>query len=505
MIQTTTAQGRLQGREPVAVIDIGSNSVRLVVYEGLVRSPTVLFNEKIMCGLGRGLAKIGRLTDEAMEMALRTLRRFHALNRQLQVQQVYTLATAAVRDAKNGAGFVARAKKIMQGDVHLLSGKQEAACSAFGVVSAFYQPDGMVGDLGGGSLELVNLVKMQVDEGISLPLGGLRLMEASDSNLKQARRMIREQLQQANFLAKGRGRPFFAVGGTWRNLAKLHMNIRHYPLPIMQAYEIRAEEAVSFLHRFAKGDVEHMRGITAIAKGRRELLPYGAAAMLELVEHMQPEKIVFSGAGMREGYLYQLLPDELREQDPLLSAAEEMAVLRARSPRHAHELIDWTQQAFAVLGVSEKGEQKRYREASCLLADIGWRIDLDYRGIQAANQIAYGVYPGINHQGRVFAALAIFFRNEGLVADHEAPDFIRCATPEIVTRARLLGAVMRISSLFCASDAGVLPQMQWRKTADGVELQIPARYADLIADRPEGRLRQLAKLSGIAMHYRVMP
>jgi len=500
----TKTQGRAREREPVAVIDIGSNSVRLVVYEKLACSPAVLFNEKILCGLGKGLAKTGCLKSDSVDMALRTLRRFRALCRQLDVCQIHTLATAAAREAENGLDFIASSEAILGAPVRLLSGREEAAYSACGILASFHNPDGIVGDFGGGSLELVDIARIRIGEGITLPLGGLRLRDMSDKDLPEAIAITRCHLRKTKLLKAGSGQNFYAVGGTWRNLARLHMKLKHYPLPVMHAYEMDAHEAENFLHRILRKDeIEQMRGISAVSKSRRQLLPYGAIVLLELMHVMKPEKIVFSGYGVREGYLYSLLPKAIRLQDHLLSAAEEMAVLHSRSLQHAHELADWTGQAFDVLDISETENEKRYREAICLLADIGWRISPEYRGTQAASLIAYGAYPGIDHSGRIFAALAVFFRNEGLVSDSQAPDIIRLATPHVISRARLLGAVMRISSLLSASRPGILSRIMWQKTKDGIALDIPAQYSDLIADRPSERLQQLSRLTGISMNCRV--
>ncbi|MHC5307158.1 exopolyphosphatase [Bartonella sp. LJL80] len=498
-----TAQGRLKGRKPVAVIDIGSNSVRLVVYEGLVRSPTVLFNEKILCGLGKGLAKTGRLEAESVEMALRTLKRFHAVCEQIGVDELQTLATAAAREAENGPAFIAEAQKILKSEICVLTGKEEATYSAYGIISTFHKPDGIAGDLGGGSLELVDICNDRVGDGITLPLGGLRLQDMSNNNVAEATKIARKHLRKSDLLKKNKGRNFYAVGGTWRNLAKLHMSTKRYPLPVMHGYEVEAHELEGFLHRVAKGDLDQMRGISAISKNRRQLLSYGAAALIELIHCMTPEHIIFSGAGVREGFLYSMLPSKLRKEDPLLAACGEMATLRARSPQQASELIDFTANAFQVFGIDENDNQKRYREAACLLADIGWRVHPDYRGDQAAIQIAYGPYPGISHAGRVFVALAVFFRNEGLFADSQAPAIIKLASPAMIERARVLGGFMRVANLFSASTAGILPELTWEKKKKNIVLNIPERHSDLIAERPLGRLQQLSKVTDNNLRFEV--
>ncbi|WP_455474908.1 Ppx/GppA family phosphatase [Bartonella sp. B30(2025)] len=488
------AQGRLKGLKPVAVIDIGSNSVRLVVYEGLVRSPTVLFNEKIFCYLGQGVAKTGFLEENSIKMALLTLKRFRAICRQIGADEIYTLATAAAREAKNGSAFIKSAEDILQNKIDLLSGSEEAAYSAYGVISTFYKPNGFSGDLGGGSLELIDICDSNVGEGITLPLGGLWLQYISNHNIAVATKIVQKHLYNSSIVHKDVARCFYAIGGTWRNLAKLHMVTKQYPLPVMHGYEVDAVEMGSFLQLVANGSIDDMQGISAISKNRRQLLSYGAIVLIELIQCMRFEKIVFSGAGVREGFLYTRLPQKIRTSDPLIAACAEMAILRARSPKQAEELIDFTSNAFESFGISETENERRYREAACLLADIGWRIHPDYRGNEAASRIALGSYPGISHEGRIYAALVVFFRNTGLFANEEELTFFQLATQNVIKKARVLGGIMRIANLFSASVAGILPNLSWQKKSDHVILHIPVRYVDLIGERPLERLQQLSKI-----------
>lgn len=498
------AQGRLKGRKPIAVIDIGSNSVRLVVYEGLVRSPTVLFNEKVLCGLGKGVAKTGRLEEQSVEMALHSLKRFYAICQQIGADEIHTLATAAAREADNGPAFIQAAEAILKHKIDVLTGKEEATYSAYGVISTFFTPNGIAGDMGGGSLELVDVRDSDVKGGITLPLGGLRLQDMSDNNIAQATKIARKYLRKSTILTESHARNFYAVGGTWRNLAKLHMANHRYPLPVMHGYEVDANEMERFLHRVAKGELDKMKGISFIPKNRRQLLSYGAAVLIELIHCMKPQKIIFSGAGVREGFLFSKLSEKLKQEDPLLASCQEMATLHVRSPKHAYELIDFTKQALDVFDIGETENEKRYREATCLLADIGWRVHPDYRGDQTANQIALGAYPGISHQGRIYAALTVFFRNEGVFSDNQAPEIIKLASSELIEKARILGAIMRVAHLFSASSSGILPVFTWKKKKKMVVLCVPRLYADMIAERPIGRLQQLSKILGIPLEYEVV-
>lgn len=503
----TQAQGRLKGLEPVAVIDIGSNSVRMVVYEGIVRSPTVFFNEKILSGLGKGLAQSGRLSDKSVASALEALRRFRAVAQQAGARKIYTIATAAAREAENGADFIAQAEEILGENIQILTGKEEAYYSALGIISGFYNPDGIAGDLGGGSLELVDVQGHNPDSaignGVTLPLGGLRLQDLSGGKIAEAAKITRKHIGDVSFLKQGKGRTFYAVGGTWRNLAKLHMSAKHYPLHVMHGYAMDPEDAYHFLYRVARFDIANMRGIDAVSKNRRQLLSYGATVLMEVVKKMEPAQIVFSALGVREGYLFSLLKKKEQQLDPLLSAAEEQAVLRSRSPRHAHELAEWTGTAVEMLGFDETEDEKRYRRAACLLADISWRAHPDYRGPQALNIIAHGSFIGIDHPGRAYMALANYYRHEGVMDDDAAPEIIRISTPRLRDRARVLGALLRVVYLLSASMPGVIPQLKWRQEGDNLALVVPEDYRDMISGRLESRLNALMKVTGKSLCFRI--
>jgi len=491
------SQGRLKDREPISIIDIGSNSIRLVVYEGIARAPTVLFNEKMLAGLGRGIVSTGRLDPEAVTRAIEEFRRFRALSEQAGAKQLYVIATAAAREAVNGPDFIQRAEEILGTRIRVLSGREEAYYSALGIISGFHPAEGIAGDLGGGSLELVDVSGETIGEGITLPLGGLRLQDMSKGSLTTAVRIAHKELSKAKLLKKGANRPFYAVGGTWRNLARLHMNATDYPLAVMHHYEIGVDSALPFLRQVARGDIEKMKGIEAVSKSRRALLPYGAAVLLEVIQAMRPSKVVISALGVREGFLHSLLSDAQRAEDPLLSAAEELALLRARSLDHARELADWTGEAFAAFGIEETEEERRYRRAACLLADIGWRAHPEYRGTQSLNIIAHASFIGVDHPGRAFLALTNYFRHDGVFNDAPVAPIAAIATLRYLERARLLGALMRVVYLLTASMPGVMPDLKWVEQPGGtLALVLPRSAAALYGERPLGRLQQLSKVLG---------
>lgn len=493
------AQGRLTGLAPVSVIDIGSNSVRLVVYEGLSRAPAVLFNEKVLCGLGKGLALTGRMDEEGVTRALAALRRFHALSEQAQAQQLYVLATAAAREASNGPDFIRDAEAILGCEIEVLSGEKEALYSAYGVISGFHDADGIAGDLGGGSLELIDIKGKTCGEGITLPLGGLRLSEYSGGSIDKAASFTKKQVKTAKLLAKGEGRTFYAVGGTWRNIAKLHMEITGYPLHMMQGYELSLPDMLSFLDEVIASKDSKDPAWQAVSKNRRTLLPFGAVAMREVLVTMKPAKIAFSAQGVREGYLYSLLPEAEQNADPLLVVADELAILRARSPEHARELADWSGRTVPIFGIDETPDEARYRQAACLLADISWRAHPDYRGLQALNIIAHSSFIAITHPGRAYIALANYYRFEGLNDNGTTEHLTTIAGERMQVLAKLLGGLLRVVYLFSASMPGVIDHLKFRRSerADiDLEFVVPHEYCDFAGERLEGRLQQLSKLTG---------
>jgi exopolyphosphatase/guanosine-5'-triphosphate,3'-diphosphate pyrophosphatase len=490
------AQGRLDHGPPVGVIDIGSNSVRLVVYEGLTRSPTPIFNEKVLAGLGREVQTTRLLAPDAVDKALATLRRFRTLCDRIDVPNLWVIATAACRDAKNGKVFVDEAERICRTRIEVISGKREAELSALGVVSGFHRPDGLMGDLGGGSLELTDVRGHRVQPGITLPLGGLALQDVSKKSLKKAEKVVKKALGEARLLEGGKGRSFYAIGGTWRALARLHMWQKGYPLHVMHGYVIPAREAYEFSGLVHRVDTETLSQIEAVADARRPLLSYAALVLEHLIDMARPKDIVISALGVREGLLYSMLDAEERRQDPLIAAAQELNVLRSRSPAHGQELTTWTDRFMASTGIEETAEERRLRHAACLLGDIGWRAHPDYRGEQSLNIIANAAFVGIDHPGRAYLALAVFFRHVGLIDEELSPRLRELASTRVLDRARVLGAALRVAYLVSASTTGVLPKTPLVVERGRLVLRFENGLKTLAGERVFVRLRQLARLIG---------
>jgi exopolyphosphatase/guanosine-5'-triphosphate,3'-diphosphate pyrophosphatase len=489
------APGRLALGHPLAIVDIGSNSVRLVAYEGLARAPTPIFNDKMLCGLGRGVATTGKLPQEGVDKALSALRRFRALCNIMEIGDVHVLATAAARDASNGKEFLEAARAAIGAPIELLSGRREAELSALGVVSSFHEPDGVAGDLGGGSLEVNDVKVDRLGKGETLPLGGLSLMDMSGKSTKKALKIAREALEDCRVLERLKDRSFYAIGGTWRALARLHMRQRNYPLNVMHGYSIPARDAADFAELVERVNVDALIAIDSVASARRPLLAYGAIVLEQIIRIAKPRNVIVSAAGVREGLLFERLDEQQRKLDPLLTAARDLNVLRSRAPEHGEELCGWTDILMESSHLDETPAEIRLRHAACLLADIGWRAHPDYRGEQSLNIIANAAFLGIDHPGRAFLALASSYRHIGLDGD-VSPQIRTLTTARALDRAHILGAAMRVGYVLSAAMPGVLPRCPLRCAKGKLELSIPTDLMPLASERVQNRLKQMARLIG---------
>ena len=493
-------RGRFAELEPIGVIDIGSNSVRLVVYEGAVRSPTPLFNEKVLCGLGRSVATTGRLGAESTARAIEALARFRAITRVLGVKNVRAIATAAVREASDGHDFIQRGERAAGVPIQILSGEREAELAASGVRMGFRNPTGVAGDLGGGSLELVHVGDKRDSTAVTLPLGGLRLIDMAGGRIDKAMDLVEQSLGSVPWLGQDASPTLFAVGGTWRALAKLHMAATEYPLRVMHGYRIGAREAVEFCELIRRTrKLTDIKGGAGIAKARREVLPFGALVLERLVRRLKPKDVTFSVFGIREGLLFSLLSETERQKDPLISFAEDYARLRSRSAEHARELCTWTDALFAGHGSKESDEERRQRHAACLLSDIGWRAHPDYRGEQSLNVVAHSALGGIDHEGRIFLALAIYFRHIGTGEDDTGGDALserlKTFVPKrTLRRARIVGAALRAAHMVSIGMPGVIDEVPMSFEGGKLVLTLPRAYHDMAGERLTRRFEILARL-----------
>jgi exopolyphosphatase/guanosine-5'-triphosphate,3'-diphosphate pyrophosphatase len=468
---------------PVAIIDIGSNSVRLVVYSGATRIPSVIFNEKVMAGLGRGAEDA--LTEEAQARALGAIARFRLLTRQMGVARTRVVATAAVREAPNREVFLDRIRALGF-EPRLLSGEEEGRMAGLGVISAIPEADGIVGDLGGGSLELIEVGKRQVRSGVSLPLGVLRLDELAARGDAAFTKRVVKAVAASGFAKAARGRPFYLVGGSWRSLARLDLSLIDHPLPITHQHDMspgRPAELGAILKRLGRDGV---RDIPTLSLSRVPTLPRAAQLLDALVEALEPSALIVSSFGIREGLLYDDLDPAQRRLDPLIEAAREAGAGLGRFAQHGELLDRWIAPIF-----DDRPEAARLRLAACHLSDIAWAAHPDFRAERGIDMALHGNWVAIDAPGRVMLAQALFCAFGG-GRELPYPTIAALCSPDEIARAAQWGYAMRLGQRLSGGVAAGLEHSRLERRDDVLRLGIRKSDAALLAEIVERRLKALA-------------
>ncbi len=486
----------MHARAPVAIIDIGSNSVRLVAYSSATRIPSVIFNEKVMAGLGSEMAATGTLGEEARTRALRALDRFCLLTRQMGVVRTRTVATAAVREASNGEAFLDEVRALGL-DPSVLSGKEEARMAGLGVISAIPDADGLVGDLGGGSLELVSVAKRKAKQAVSLPLGVLRLDALAAGGDAAFAKKVGKAIAAAGFAGKAEGKPLYLVGGSWRALAQFDMALADHPLPVTHQHAMQPGRPAKLAEALRTFGAEGLREIASISSTRIESLPAANRLLAALVEALRPTSLVVSSFGIREGLLYDELDPAQRARDPLIEAAREAGAGLGRFAQHGDLLDAWIAPAF-----DDSPRQARLRLASCLLSDIAWAAHPDFRAERGIDMALHGNWVAIDAPGRVMLALALF-RAFGGGRDLPYPAIADLCTPEELARAGLWGLAMRLGQRFSGGVAAGLERSRLLRNGASLVLEVRRADAGLIGETVERRLRSFAAELGLEAGIKV--
>ncbi len=291
---------------PIAIIDIGSNSVRLVVFESPYIGERPIFNEKVQCSLGEDLDKTGRLSEGAKQRTRQTLTGFLALSSAMNIGTIIPIATAALRDAEDGREFIAEIKAQMGLDITIISGEDEARYSGLGVLAAFPQAKGVAGDLGGGSLELATIKGGGVRDVLSMPIGVLRILGKGDGGehyLEQHLDSIpSEYLKQPNF---------YIIGGTWRALTYAYIMAHGKKVQSIHGFRMKAEAFAAFAPTIAAQTEEELIKTYHFEHSRAKLLPAAALLMSKLLPLLQVKTVIVSTGGLRDGLLQSHLNGEI--------------------------------------------------------------------------------------------------------------------------------------------------------------------------------------------------
>ena len=495
---TIAATGR------IAVIDLGSNSLRLVVFERIGGALFPLLNEKVMCALGRGISSTGRLNQDGVTLALVNLRRFVALAHALGIAHLAVLATAAVRDAIDGRSFAAEVERQCHVPVKIVGGAEEARLSAAGVLVGIPDADGLVCDLGGGSVELVRIGTGspfpiheigKTSPGITLPLGPLRLTELGDS-AKAISEAAERALAPVTFLRAVAGKDMYLVGGASRAIAQLHMEHTRYPLHIVHQYTIGRREAEAFFDIIARQSRKSLERVTTIARKRLELVPAGALILRKLIAKAAPQRVIFSAFGLREGYAYGLIPAWEREPDPLIAVCAAIARRQSRFRLDGDRLQQWTAPLFR----NQSDAARRIHRAACWLSDIAWSEHPDYRAEHAFARSLRMPFAGISHADRVFIASALHTRYGGTPDDAVREPTRRLIDERTDGEARTLGLALRVAYTLCGGAVDLLSAVWLGREGTSLILEIPSEGSLFLGETVQRRLDTLARsLSTTAM------
>ncbi len=476
----------------VGVIDVGSNSVRLVVFDGAARSPAYFYNEKVMAGLGAGLGETGRLNPEGRVRALAALRRFAALAKAMKVSPLTTVATAAVREAADGDEFQREVRRATGLRLNIITGEEEARLSAQGVLLGWPEAEGIICDIGGSSMELAEVSGGKVGDRVSTALGPLKLRD-----IKGGPKAIRNHAGKVlDKLARSfaRNQRLYLVGGSWRAIARIDMERRDYPLTVLHEYRMTPEQAQETVRYIEGHPIEALRAKTGIGAERMELVPVAAQVLHALVTALKPAAIDVSSYGIREGMLYEQMPAKLRARDPLIEACRFAEQSGARIPGFGKKLYGFIEPLFPAT----PPERLRIVKAACLLHDVSWRAHPDYRHEVCFDNATRANLGGLNHHERVFLGLALLHRYRNSRAGTRFEPLFQLLSDPEKQEAEAVGKAMRFGAMFSAEALDELAAFAYDPAAARLELVLRPAAEPLYGEVAAARLQSLAKTMNVA-------
>jgi exopolyphosphatase/guanosine-5'-triphosphate,3'-diphosphate pyrophosphatase len=477
-----------------AIIDIGSNTIRLVVYEGVTSLSAPLFNEKIHCELARGLADSGRLNPDGRARAMAALSRFSRLARTMGARKILAVATAAVRVAKDGESFVASIRRRFRITVQVLSGPQEARLSAHGFLANTPTADGVFADLGGGSLELVSIVRGRIRRSASLMLGHLVLAERSDRSRKRAVNIADHELSSVSWLGRLKGRNLYITGGAWRAIARIVLEQTNHPLHIIDGFEADADRVSRILDLLSSLSQDTLLKIDAVSSRRVETLPFAALILRRLIEKGRPGNIVFSGFGIREGVLLSSIPGLAKKKpDLLIEAAAAVGRRMGRFFLSGDELCRWLDPLFRFMHKGHDAHERRLRLVAGHLFDIARFDHPDYRAEHALTRVLHLPIGGLSHADRAFVALAIYIRYNGKIDSSLAKPTLKLLDTHRLHRANILGLAFYLAQALSGGTPGVLKRTALNVRNGSLILKLPRTRAPFWGETVERRLKVLGR------------
>ncbi len=479
--------------ERVGVIDVGSNSVRLVVFDGAARSPAYFYNEKVMAGLGTGLAETGRLHPEGRRRALAALRRFALLARGMKVAPLLSVATAAVREAADGPEFVAEVEAATGLALQVIDGEEEARLSAQGVLLGWPEAEGVICDIGGSSMELAKVAGGEVGQRLTTPLGPLKLQSIAGGR-KGLRRHVRGILEQAAGRLGPRSRRLYLVGGSWRAIARIDMERRAYPLTVLHEYRMTPADVRLTVAHIERADLEALRACTGLGAERMALVPIAAEVLHELVSVLGPREIDVSSYGIREGLLYEQMPERLRARDPLIEACRWAEATSARIPGFGKRLYGFVLPLFP----GAPAALRRLIRAACHLHDVSWRAHPDYRHEVCFDNATRANLGGLNHEERIFLGLSLLHRYKSSRSGTRFEPLFSLLSEAAIRDAEVLGKAMRFGAMFSGAAGEDLGTLDYNPKKRLLTFVLPPRSEPLYGEVAAARFQSLARALNVA-------
>lgn len=476
----------------VGVIDVGSNSVRLVVFDGAARSPAYFFNEKILCGLGAGLSETGHLNPEGRARALAALRRFAHLAEGMGATPVHAVATAAVREATDGPAFRDEVLRETGLQLFVIDGPEEARLSAQGVLLGWPDAEGLVCDIGGSSMELAVVHERAVGPRVSSALGPLKLRDL-EGGRKTMRKHITQVIRGLLDTVGQNHKRLFLVGGSWRAIARLDMERRGYPMTVLHEYRMDARAIRATLSWIAENDLNALRARTGTSEARMSLVPQASHVLDILLAELEPAEIFVSSYGIREGLLYEQMPEKLRRRDPLIEACRFAEAKDARLPGFGRQLFNFVRPLFE----SAPPKEMRLIKAACLLHDTAWRAHPDYRHEVCFDAATRANLGGLDHRGRVFLGLSLLYRYRNNRAGSRFEALLGLLSEQQLRDAEVLGKAMRFGAMFTMNEPDQMAELHYHPQDEQLELHLSPAAAPLYGEVTEARLKSLAKALGV--------
>lgn len=476
----------------VGVVDVGSNSIRLVVFDGAARSPAYFYNEKIMAGLGAGFNETGRLSPEGRLRALAAIRRFSMLARGMGISPLTAVATAAVREAEDGPDFCAEVERETGLKLWVIDGQEEARLSAQGVLLGWPGSYGLVCDIGGSSMELADLQDGLVGRRLTSPLGPLRLrgIKGGKKGMKNHIAQVMERLHGE--MGGTTGQRLFLVGGSWRAIARIDMDRRDYPLHVLHEYRMKSSWVSKIRDHIDANDADELRARCGISSSRMDLVPIAILVLRELVKRFKPKDIAISSYGIREGMLYEQMPRTLRDRDPLIEACRFAEAKDARLPGFGQTLYNFVTPLFPRIA----WQKKRLIKAACLLHDVSWRAHPDYRHEVVFDAATRANLGGLKHSERVFLGMALLHRYSNKRDGTRFDELHALIEPADLAEAEVLGRAMRLGAMLWL-DADHLPaELRYSRKKKVLEVRVAPDARDLFGEVAESRFTALAAALG---------